>query len=72
MRLMSFCCVAISAAMTAVMVPIHAMTVERLRRGLNEKADAHQHVNACGHHGRGVDQAPRSASGPSIASGNQT
>ena len=29
---------------------------ERLGCGLDEKADAHQHVNARGHHGRGMDQ----------------
>ncbi len=29
---------------------------ERLRRGLNEEADADEHVNAGGHHGGGVDE----------------
>ena len=38
------------------MVPIHAMIVSACGRGLHEKADAHQHVNARGHHGRGMDE----------------
>ncbi len=38
------------------MVPIHAMTESADARRLDEKADAHQHVNAGGHHRRGVDQ----------------
>ena len=57
MRLMSFCCVAMSAAMTAVMVPIQAMTVSASGEACDEEPDAHQHVNAGRHHGRGMDQS---------------
>ena len=56
MRLMSSCCVAISAAMTAADRADPGDDEERRRRWLNEKTDAHQHVNARGHHRRGVDQ----------------
>ena len=56
MRLMSFCCVAMSAAMTRGDRADPRDDGERVRRGLDEKADAHQHVNAGGHHRRGVDQ----------------
>ena len=29
---------------------------KRVRRGLNDEPDANEHVNACGHHCRGVDE----------------
>ena len=47
------------------------MTCSACARGRDEKADAHEHVNAGRHHGRGMDQAETGV-GPSIASGNQT
>ena len=56
MRLMSFCCVAIRAGHDRGDGADPRDDVQRLRRGLDEKTDAHQHVNTGRHHGRGVDQ----------------
>jgi hypothetical protein len=55
MRLMSFCCVAIRPAITAVIVPIQAITVQRLCGRLHQERDAHEHVDAGRDHRGGVD-----------------
>ncbi len=56
MRLMSFCCVAISAATTAVMMPIQAMTLWAAGDACDQEKDAREHVNAGRHHRCRMDE----------------
>ena len=62
---MSYSVAAMSAASNAVSAPIHADDRQSASpRSLEDRAEARHHVDAGGHHRRGVDRARRPEWGP--------